>query len=133
MKLRHKSPCAECPWKTDSLKGYLGGQSAMMYADAVAENEIPACHLSDFGPDDKRSSMCAGALSTAANACIQPHKTKGAIQAVKEVGPSDKCFQHPAFFYKYHTGEQWKMRILREQEKKSRHGANFSFGTRGLK
>lgn len=114
MKCRHTEPCAECPWRKDSLQGYLGGQSAMMYADAVAENEIPACHLQDHGPDDPKSSMCAGALAVAANACIEPHKTPGATAAKKLVGRRSDVFAHPKFFYEYHTGKAWLSRIMRQ-------------------
>lgn len=115
MKCRHKEPCEECPWRLTSPKGWLGGHDPEMYADAVAENEVPACHLVDYGPDDDRTSMCAGALAVAANACIQPYKTEGGIEAVKMVGRRDDVFTHPALFYTYHSGKEWVMRILRSK------------------
>jgi hypothetical protein len=113
MKCRHVEPCAECPWRKDSLKGYLGGHPVELYTDAVAENEIPSCHQQDFGPDDPRSSMCAGALAVAANACIEPHKTSGAIEAKRRVGRRDDVFAHPKFFYEYHSGKAWVPRFMR--------------------
>lgn len=106
MKLRHKKPCQECPWRLKAPAGWLGGHEPEFYADAVAGNEIPACHLQDFGPDDPRSSFCAGALATAANACIRPTVQEGAAEARLEVGRRDDVFAHPARFFEHHSGGQ---------------------------
>lgn len=86
-----------------------------MYADAVAENEVPACHLNDHGPDNPRTSMCAGALSVMANAYIlpDPDKSPGGREARNRVGRRDDTFAHPKFFYEYHTGQGWLPRIMR--------------------
>lgn len=114
MKLRHTEPCKECPWRKDSLQGYLGGHDPEMYADAVAANEVTACHCRDFGPDDDRTSMCAGALAVAANACILPHRTEGGPEARERVGRRNDCFGHPAFFYEYHAGKPYTPFLLRK-------------------
>ena len=113
MKLKHKTPCSECPWRKDSLRGFLGGWPAEYYADAVQENEIPACHNMDFGPDDDRTAMCAGALSVASNSAIAPHKTPGASAAKEIVGKNKDCFSWVRDFYEYHTGKEYVPRILR--------------------
>lgn len=86
-----------------------------MYADAVAENEVPACHLKDFGPDSDKTAMCAGALAVAANACILPHKTEGGCRARSAVGTREECFQHPRDFYEHHTGKPWVPRLFRRK------------------
>lgn len=118
MRLRHKTPCRECPWRTVSAQGYLGGHSPEMYADAVQENEAPACHMQpDHGPDDPRTTFCAGALATISNACILPHKSPGAREASMEVGRRDDCFQHPAKFYEYHAGKPYVIPIIRRLQK----------------
>ena len=107
MKLKHKTPCKECPWKKDSLKGFLGGWTPESYADAVAMNEIPCCHLVDHGPQDNKSAFCVGALATASNSCIQPHKTPGAIEAKKKIGKREDCFQWVRDFYEYHAEKKY--------------------------
>lgn len=103
MKLRHKTPCSECPWLKTSAAGWLGGFSPESYADAVTCNEIPACHNSDYGPDNPKSSMCVGALATATNSCIKADKTSGAMVAQKLIGKRDDCFQWVRDFYEHHT------------------------------
>lgn len=114
MKLKHKKPCAECPWRKNSPAGWLGGHSAYYYADAVTANEVPACHLQDHGPDSDDTAMCAGALSVAANACIQPHKTIGGVEARDIVGRSSDTFAHPKMFYEHHEeGKDWVPPALR--------------------
>lgn len=114
MKCRHTTPCNECPWRTASPAGWLGGHSPEFYTDAVQANEVPACHLKDHGPDDERTSMCAGALSVMANACILPHKTPGGDEARQRVGRREDTFGHPALFYKHHSGEDYVHPLLRK-------------------
>jgi hypothetical protein len=115
MKLRHKTPCAECPWRKIAPNGWLGGHSAEMYADAVAGNEVPACHLNDHGPDHPRTAMCVGALSVMANSCTSAWKTEGGEEARKIVGRNDACFAHPKHFYEHHTGKAYVPFLLRRE------------------
>lgn len=114
LKLKHKKPCKECPWRLEAPKGWLGGQSPEMYADAVDNNEVPACHLKDFGPDSDKTAMCVGALSTMANQCKAAHNTKGGEKARQTVGRNMLCFLHVAAFYKHHTNKVYLTPMLRE-------------------
>ena len=117
MKLHHKTPCADCPWRTDSLQGYLGGHSPEFYTDAVMNNEAPACHNRDHGPESDDTAFCAGALSTMANGCVSAWNATGeGEEARKEVGRRDDTFSHPAKFYEYHKGETWVHPFARRQE-----------------
>tara|TARA_Y100001973_G_C5127478_1_gene295967 strand:+ start:155 stop:520 length:366 start_codon:yes stop_codon:yes gene_type:complete len=117
MKLKHKTPCKECPWRKESLQGYLGGHAPEYYADAVANNEVPACHLQDHGPEDDRTAFCAGALSCMANQAMQPSAMhpgqETAVEAREEVGKRDDTFWHHALFYKYHAGKDYLPPFLR--------------------
>ena len=83
MKIYHKKPCKDCPWRKDSPKGYLGGHDPNFYADAITYGEIPACHLKDYGPDSDETAFCAGAASVMANSCKVPFKQEGAAEMVK--------------------------------------------------
>lgn len=113
MKLHHKVPCAECPWRKIAAPGWLGGYPAEYYADAVAENEVPACHLRDHGPASPDTAFCVGALSTMANGCISAWKSPGGDEAKAVVGKRDDTFRHPALFYQHHTGQPYVQRLLR--------------------
>lgn len=119
MKLKHKMPCRECPWRKNAAQGFLGGHAPELYADAVAGNEVPACHLQDYGPASARTAMCAGALAVMANACIAPHRTPGGTAAKAEVGRRSDCFGHPAQFYEFHAGKPYVPYLLRQLTEKA--------------
>ena len=91
-----------------------------MYADAVANGEVPACHLKDHGPTDVRTAFCVGALTVMANACIMPKEQfpgqEGARAAVETVGKSTETFLHHAAFYTHHTGNPWVHPLMRQKE-----------------
>lgn len=113
MRLYHKTPCNECPWRLLAAAGWLGGYPPEFYADAVAANEVPACHLRDSGPANDNTAMCAGALSAMANACISAWKTAGGEAARMIVGKRDDTFRHPALFFLHHAGEPWVHPLMR--------------------
>lgn len=114
MKLRHKTPCNECPWRLVCVGGWLGGYTPEFYTDAVMANEVPACHLSDYGPDDDQTSMCAGALSVMANGCVSAWRTEGGEEARQSVGRRDDTFTHPYKFFEHHAeGEPYIHPLLR--------------------
>jgi hypothetical protein len=114
MKLRHTKPCRECPWRKRSAPGWLGGHDPEFYTDAVADNEVPACHLRDFGPFNPKSSMCAGALAVISNSAVDPWKTDGGPEAKARVGRRDDCFGHYRLFYEHHAKKPYVSRIMRK-------------------
>lgn len=118
MRKCHTTPCAECPWKKDSTKGWLGGHPPEFYADAVQEGVIPACHMNDHGPESDRTAFCAGAASTMKNAAKMAEEMEpgqdGAEAMRQAVGKRDDTFAHPALFYAYHTdGKTYTPRFFR--------------------
>ena len=113
MKLHHKKPCKDCPWKKDSLQGWLGGHDPYYYADAIQENEISACHNRDHGPESDVTAFCVGALATSKKQCIGSYKSPGSDQAKKEIDGIDDCFNTVYEFFEYHTGEKYQSRLMR--------------------
>lgn len=113
MQLHHKTPCAECPWRIDSPAGWLGGFTPEFYTDAVMNNEVPACHLRDYGPDDDDTAMCAGALSTMKHGCQSAWMTEGGDEAKAIVGARDDTFKHPYQFFEHHAGEPYVHPLMR--------------------
>jgi hypothetical protein len=108
MSLVHRRPCAECPWRRTSPQGYLGGNDAYVYADLIAVNKAPNCHMND-------EAFCVGSLVTANNCCTQLHATPGAMEAQLAIPErrSPDFFAHPSEFFEYHTGAKWKPRYER--------------------
>lgn len=112
--LIHRQPCAECPWRKKAAKGWLGGHTAESYADAVQANEVPACHLRDFGPDDDRTAFCAGSLAVMSNQCVSAWRSDGGDEAKKGVGKRPDCFAHVREFYKHHTEQEYIHPLMRK-------------------
>lgn len=114
MKLHHKTPCNECPWRLASTAGWLGGHPAEYYADSVMNNEVPACHCRDHGADSDDTAFCAGALSVMANACMSAWNAAGDGDAARTlVGRRDDTFRHPMMFYEHHAGKPYTHPLLR--------------------
>jgi hypothetical protein len=67
-----KRPCNECPFRKESLSGWLGGFESPQELYKLALAEIPfSCHqpenLSDM--EDRSKLQCAGRLAFAVKAC----------------------------------------------------------------
>lgn len=108
MKLHHKTPCSECPWRTTAPAGWLGGYTPEYYTDAIMNNEVSACHNRDFGPDSDETAFCAGALATMANGCVSAYNAVGDGEAARQiVGRRDDTFGHPTLFFQHHAGEPY--------------------------
>jgi len=56
-----KRPCANCPWKKDSARGYLGGNSVGVYADSIRSDRRLACHSRAPGSESLPSELIAAA------------------------------------------------------------------------
>lgn len=115
MRLHHKQPCNECPWRQAAPAGWLGGLTPEFYTDAVMNNETPACHNRDHGAYSPDTAMCVGALATMANGCVAAHNSTGEGEAARqEIGRRDDVFAHPMMFYQHHAGEPYVHPLLRK-------------------
>lgn len=80
-KLKHKTPCAECPFRRASAPGYLGTSHPDEFNSATVHGEehMP-CHMAiDYEKKDWASRQlpnaahCAGSLIFLKNQCKMPH------------------------------------------------------------
>lgn len=117
MKLASKSPCRECPFRRDSVPGYLGGYTPEMYLDAVKSPASLACHCSPgfHEGEIERQRVCTGLAAFRANighiASIL-HPVYGAVPAeahksTQHVGSDDETyFGTEREFYDHHKPGQ---------------------------
>ena len=61
MKNNIKNPCSECPFRKDSAKGWLGGETAKSTLDYAFNEADFACHKTRHKAIDKMS-RCRGFL-----------------------------------------------------------------------
>lgn len=63
MKLKHKKPCDECPWRRSHMPGWLGGYEAEDYIRQIQFDGPPLpCHKTFPEGNGPAKAMCAGAL-----------------------------------------------------------------------
>lgn len=88
---QHRSPCSDCPFRRDALKGWLGGSTPAEFLDIALGDSTYGCHV-------KLGAQCAGMAIFRANVCKSPRDPR-ALHL-----PSDKTrvFAWPAEFLAHH-------------------------------
>lgn len=102
-----KKPCAECPFRTASLPGWLGAATPRQFIDTVMSDTAMPCHMTvDYTDDDWKdqirdggsASYCAGALDFFANTC---KKSRDWQRPIGQKNP--RVFKGPLAFLEHHT------------------------------
>jgi hypothetical protein len=103
-----KVPCKECPFRRDSIPGWLGGGDhgdATSYRLLAHSDANVACHCSPgFAADDaERKRPCAG-LAIYRNNVLKKPRDGEAARACLEVGKdeADTVFKTPMEFFEHH-------------------------------
>lgn len=102
-----KKPCRECPFRRESLPGYLGADTPEGFiATTMADVPMP-CHLTvDYESDDweeqaAEAPLCAGALIMFSNmAKLSRDRNRPRLPADRE-----NVFTFPHEFLKHHTSK----------------------------
>lgn len=67
------SPCNDCPWRRQAVRGWLGPLTAEEWIELVGSDSPIACHQTIVQDGDwEGASQCAGAASFRANICKLP-------------------------------------------------------------
>lgn len=64
-RLQHKKPCKDCPWKRNSLKGWLGEASPEDWLHTARGEGVVKCHV-------VKNQQCAGIAIFRGNICKSP-------------------------------------------------------------
>jgi len=108
--LKHKTACARCPWRRDSLKGWLGIETPSGFLWATQREHMMPCHCDvDYESDDWElqldgASHCAGSLVFMKNNCQLPVNLT-LREMVEQVEQSTEVFQWGREFLDHHTLE----------------------------
>lgn len=88
---QHCAPCSDCPWRRDSLPGWLGGGEPQEFIDmAHGEYKYP-CHVIV-------NQQCAGMAIYRANVVKCPRDAS----ILRLPGDTDKVFATPVEFLNHH-------------------------------
>lgn len=91
-KTQHSQPCGDCPFRRNSVPGWLGGSSPRDFIGLALGDGIYPCH-SKIGP------QCAGLAIFRANICKAPRDPK-ALQLKPD---KNKVFSWPQEFLHHHS------------------------------
>lgn len=100
--------CKECPYKKDSLPGYLGelSHNPERFLDQLESPHLHPCHLTVNWEDEdggtENAKTCTGALQYMNNTC-KVSRYPQARQLQNTVGKSEKIFNRRTDFIKHHS------------------------------
>lgn len=105
---KRKSPCAECPFRRSSIKGYLGADDPEHFLGLTTRDADMPCHMDiDYSDPDWRETqepdapLCVGGLQFQNNT----HKLArpaDMAEAQRVVGTNDNVFATPEEFLIHH-------------------------------
>lgn len=74
-------PCAECPWRKDSVSGHLGPHTAQEWLEIANQDGPIACHMTieRDGQPWEELRQCAGSAQFRTNICKTPRWNQVAI------------------------------------------------------
>lgn len=108
MKPPAKQPCNDCPWRRNSIRGWLGPHTAEEWVQMAHGDGQIACHQTipegsdDDDPDLSTMTACAGATIFRANVCKSPRPTRG-IPAYQLPADRERVFSWNDEFIAHHT------------------------------
>jgi hypothetical protein len=91
-KTQHTKPCGDCPWRRDSLAGWLGGLDVMTWLRGAHGDEQIECHT-------RTGAQCAGAAIYRANVC----KMSRDPQVLRLQADRARVFATPQEFKEHHS------------------------------
>lgn len=106
MKNNLKKPCAECPFKKDSIKGWLGGETAKSTFEMVTHECDFACHMTRHKKQEEMS-RCRGFLMFSRKIGKMPKYNIPLANALKEI-PFKEAMENESIlelkeFFTHHT------------------------------
>jgi len=94
-KVQHKKPCSDCPWKRDSLAGWLGTSSPEEWISIAHSETMVECLT-------LLTKQCAGLAIYRRNMCKSPRNPAILVlDSDREI-----VFSHPTEFMNHHNGRK---------------------------
>ena len=88
---QHTKPCGDCPWRRDSLNGWLGGLKPQEWIGIAHSDEVVDCHT-------LKGAQCAGAAIYRRNTCKMAYPPNLLLPADRE-----KIFSNRNEFLEHHS------------------------------
>lgn len=112
---QHTHPCAQCPFRRDSLRGYLGASTTLEFLSMAEHEPRVPCHIHvDYEDEDWEDKLhlvprCAGHAIYLRNRGKCPHD-RGLADMVRSVAPDrDNVFGMHLEFLRYHGGDESRL------------------------
>lgn len=115
---QHTHPCGHCPWRRDSLPGWLGDSTTLQFVSQGEHAPKMPCHCTiDYNDDNWEETQlptaprCAGHAAYLANRCKQPLDPE-LRELVAAVGKRDDVFLHAGEFVDHHGGDASRLPMV---------------------
>jgi hypothetical protein len=90
-KCQHTTPCSDCPWRRDSLNGWLGGTSKEKWIQIAHSDTVVPCHT-------LKGAQCAGISVYRANVAKMAYEPNLKLAADRKL-----VFSWPPEFIEHHS------------------------------
>lgn len=109
--LKRRTPCADCPFRKTSARGWLGAATAQEFLDSTMHDAEMPCHTAiDYGDKEWKETqlptadLCVGSLQFLNNQHKLPRSRK-LSDACREVGQNDAIMDSPEQFMERHDND----------------------------
>ena len=106
---QHTNPCSDCPFRRDSLPGWLGGSDATTFVRAAHSDARMDCHV-------LLGAQCVGAAVYRANVC-KSSRDPHTLTATRDRA---RVFASPAEFLAHHDDEASRRRGMTTTKRQQR-------------
>lgn len=89
-KCQHNTPCSDCPWRRDSLNGWLGSETPEQWVRIAHSDNVVECHT-------LLGAQCAGIAVYRRNVAKLPYPPNIRLEADRE-----NVFSNPSEFIEHH-------------------------------
>lgn len=111
MACKKKKPCDDCPFRKNSLPGWLGPHSVEEFVQYYQMDYPYPCHKTlveerDAGDLELRDGehICIGLVHTRNNSCKRARDNQSSLrqEEIRLKGEKNECFTHISQFVKHH-------------------------------
>lgn len=114
---RRKSPCSQCPFRRNSVRGYLGADDPEHFLSLTMRDATMPCHMDiDYSDKDWLTTqepdapLCVGALQFQNN-FMKLARDPEVARGQRAVGESANVFSNPEEFLVHHMFGRWAGKV----------------------
>lgn len=101
---QHNTPCSECPWKRESLRGWLGASNPLEFLELSESGQRMPCHLHvDYQNNPHWQEQLHEVPECAGRAVHFANRAKRGFEVMRAQPDHEKVFTTAQEFIDHHT------------------------------